>query len=130
MAGRLSGVLLIAQPGRMRASLRVLLRSLYPLIQIDQTDDVSSVKMLLAADRPLLVLIDADLPDDEGWRIGDEIKQMGSQHTSILLAHHSSQADRARMAGVDVIFLEGMTATSLSDAIGVFGKVEIQGERN
>jgi DNA-binding NarL/FixJ family response regulator len=120
MSGRITGVLLIAQPGRMRASLRVLLRSLYPFIQIDQTDDVSTVIILLAAERPLLVLIDADLPNNEGWRIGEEIRQRWPQHLSMLLAHHTYQTDRARIAGLDAIFVEGMTAASLSDAIGVF----------
>ncbi|NMB89018.1 MAG: response regulator transcription factor [Chloroflexi bacterium] len=120
MSGRLCGVILVARPGRMYASLRVMLKSLFPQAQIRQTEDLLSVRLFLTAGRPLLVLVDAGLPRDEGWHIAAEVKQNYPLHHAILLAHHPQQVERACQAGWDVLLLEGMTAVGLSAAIGRF----------
>jgi DNA-binding NarL/FixJ family response regulator len=104
----------------MRASLTVLLKSLFPFIQIERTDDVSIVIRLLAARQPWLVLIDADLPDDRGWSIGKEIQRKYPGYRPVVLAHSTRQVDRSYEAGLDALLLEGMTAASLAEAIAVF----------
>lgn len=122
MPGTLSGILIFAQPGRIFISLRVLLKSLYPLIQIVQVQDVLVGMQLLSAGLQMLVLIDANLPEDEGWRIGAEIRQNYPRRHTVMLAHDSHQFDRARGAGLEAIPLEGMTAASLADAFYDFLK--------
>jgi DNA-binding NarL/FixJ family response regulator len=122
MSGKMSGIVLVAQPGRMRASLWVLLKSLYPRILIEQTENAATALVRLAVDQPWLVLVDADLPDDEGWRLGTELRLSVPGHQPLMLVHTVSQNDRARQAGLDAIFLEGMTSESLSKGVGVYVK--------
>jgi DNA-binding NarL/FixJ family response regulator len=117
MSGRISGVILIAPYGRMLASLRVLLKSLFPLIQIERTEDFPTAMQLLAVKPPWLVLIDADLPGGEGWRIGNEVKQKFPGHHLLILAHHACQKEQACIAGLNALLLEGLTAADLADAI-------------
>jgi DNA-binding NarL/FixJ family response regulator len=120
MPEKISGVILIVQPGRTRASLQVLLKSIFPNLPIEQTEHIARLMRLLAVASPLLLLIDADLPDDEGWRIGADIQQKCSQHQCVLLAHHAFQMDQACMAGLEALLLEGMTAASLAEALRVY----------
>lgn len=113
--------MIAAQPGRMLASLRVLLASLYLRIQIDQTESISALKQSLVRRQPSLVLVDADLLDQEGWQLGNEV-EWGElqQHHLIVLAHSVNQVDQAHEADLETLLLQGMTAVELSDALGVY----------
>jgi hypothetical protein len=123
MLEKLSGIVLVAQPGRMLTSLRVMLKSYFPKIELVQIDDLDTLMWLPVIDRPLLVLIDADLPEDEGWRIGDEILQNCPQHHAVILIHTQQQKQRAYAAGLDSLPLEGMSAANLSDVLRIFWTV-------
>jgi DNA-binding NarL/FixJ family response regulator len=120
MPGQLSGMIIVAQPGRMLASFRVLVKSLFPTLSIEQTEDVSAVIPRLAGAQPQLVLIDADLPGDACWRLGEAIRKDHPRHHALILMHSARQCDRAGATGLDALLLEGMTAARLSAAMGVF----------
>lgn len=120
MSERIFGVILFACPGRMPASLRVLLKSLFPLMQIKQTETLSVVKGLLAVEQSWLVLIDADLLENEGWNFLNGIMQEYPRHRFLFLAHHARQKDQVLLAGLPTLLLEGMTGESLAEAIGPF----------
>jgi CheY-like chemotaxis protein len=121
---QLSGMVVVAQPGRMLSSLRVLCKSLFPNVSIEQFEEISSVMQRLAGSQPLLVLIDADLPGEAGWQLGDAIRQSAAQHPVVILAHTAQHSERARAAGLDALPLEGLTAAKLSEVVDVFRRVE------
>ena len=113
-------MIVVAQPGRMLASFRVLFKSLFPSIPVEQLEDAAVVMQRLTVEQPLLVLLDADLPADAGWRLGDAIRRCCPQHHAVILAHTYQQNDRARAAGIDALLLEGMTAETLAGAMDGF----------
>jgi DNA-binding NarL/FixJ family response regulator len=120
MPEKVCGIILFAQPGRIFTSLRVLLKSLFPLIQIKQTEDRHTLMHLLAGDQPWLILIDADLPENEGWCITDRLKPDYPRHHYMLMTHQMRQDNQAQLAGLDSLLLEGMTAADLYKGIGNF----------
>jgi DNA-binding NarL/FixJ family response regulator len=120
LPGQLSGMIVVAQPGRMLASLRVLCKSLFPNVSIEQFEETSNVMQRLAGSQALLVLIDADLPGEAGWRLGDAIRQSAAQHHAVILAHTAQHNERACAAGLDALALEGLTAAKLGEVMDVF----------
>lgn len=113
-------MLIIASPGRMRSSFLVLLKSLFPHIQIEQTQDIPIATHLLETHPSLLVLIDVDLPEEQGWQTGLLVRQLYLQHHAMMLAHKTCQIDRANLAQLDVLLLDGITSAALTDAFQVF----------
>jgi DNA-binding NarL/FixJ family response regulator len=120
MSGTLSGILIVALPGRLLTSLRVLLRSDFPGIPIEQIEDAQNLSQALQCSPRLLVLIDANLPADEAWRTGGEIRDSYPRHRVVILTHNLRQGERSSAAGLDVIPLEGMTANFLGNAFQEF----------
>jgi DNA-binding NarL/FixJ family response regulator len=120
MSGTLSGIVIVAQPGRLLTSLRVLLRSDFPDIPIEQIEDPHTLDQALQCCPRLLVLIDANLPAEEAWRIGGEIRDRHPRHHVVILTHTLRQCDQSSAAGLDALPLEGMTANFLGNAIQDF----------
>jgi DNA-binding NarL/FixJ family response regulator len=118
MSEDINGVILFAYPGRMPDSLRVLLRSLFPRVQIEQTDSFSALIDLLTAEQPWLVLVDAALPADQAWLAVEEIKICFTRHRCVVLAHSSNQFIQAQNAGAQSVMLDGFNADDLMQAVG------------
>ncbi len=104
----------------MVASLRVLLRSYFPTLPIKQIEYEEDLAPRLATSAPLLVLIDANLPEQAAWRIGAEIRDGFPRHHPVILTHIACQVEQSREAGLDALPLEGLTANSLLDVLRVF----------
>jgi DNA-binding NarL/FixJ family response regulator len=119
MSERIFGVILFARPGRMPAGLRVLLKSLFPLVQIEQTEALSTVRGLLAVEQPCLVLVDAALPEEQAWLLVEEIKHGFTRHHCVILAHSSIQQQQAQSAGAQAVLLDGFTADDLLTAVNL-----------
>jgi DNA-binding NarL/FixJ family response regulator len=115
MSKSINQVLIVSEAGRLRDSLRVLLKSCYPLAVIEETETFALAQQRLAADSSALVFVDAALPGDQAWQALDWFH---AAHSScVLLAHSLAEQKQAREAGASVIFLEGFTAESLFDAV-------------
>ena len=112
----ISAVILVAQVGRMPSSFRVLFKSVYPHLPIEQVDEISSLMTRMAAGAARLVLIDADLPDGAAWRLGETL-QLALPHSAVILAHTVQQGEQARAAGLAALLLEGMTGANLTQAM-------------
>lgn len=110
-------IVLIAQPCRMRASLPVLLKSLFPTILIDFCEDHHDLEQLLSTRRFSLILIDADLPDDQGWKMAEKFTRLIPERQVLLLVHLPSQVDRALSMGVNSLLVEGISSQTLSNTI-------------
>ena len=109
MPTNIAAILIVAPAGRVRDSLRVLLKSTRPLIHIDWAEEIDR----LAATPPTLVLLDATLPNDQAWLALDHIRLHYPQHRCVILAHSSDHQKQAQAAGAQVIRLEGLTAADL-----------------
>jgi hypothetical protein len=120
MSERTLRVILFAHPGRLPTGLRVLLRSIFPNVQIEQTESFLTLLALLAMDQPWLVLIDVDLLANEDWDFWESIKKKYSWHQYLFLAHYTYQYDRILLVGLPALLWEGMTVSSLTTAIAPF----------
>jgi DNA-binding NarL/FixJ family response regulator len=113
MPTNIAAILIVAPAGRVRDSLRVLLKSTRPLIHIEWAEEINR----LAATPPTLVLLDASLPNDQAWQALDHIRLHYPQHRCLILAHSSDHQKQAQAAGAQVIRLEGLTAADLFAAV-------------
>ena len=113
MRKNINQVLIVSEAGRLRDSLRVLLKSCYPLATIEETETFTAALQRLAADPGALVLVDAALPGEQtalDWF-------RAPRPRCVLLAHSLAQQKQAREAGANAILLDGFTAESLSAAV-------------
>jgi DNA-binding NarL/FixJ family response regulator len=108
-------VLIVSEAGRLRDSLRVLLKSCYPLAAIEETETCASALQRLASNPDTLVLVDAALPGEQAWQALDWFRAPRAH--CVLLAHSLAQQKQAREAGSNAILLDGFTAESLSAAV-------------
>lgn len=115
MLKNINQVLIISEAGRLRDSLRVLLKSCYPQAAIAETGNFSPSLLRLAAGPGALVLVDAALPDEQAWQVMQVFRSPRTH--SVLLAHSVAQQQQAREAGAAVILLDGFNAESLSAAV-------------
>ena len=115
MSKNINQVLIVSEAGRLRDSLRVLLKSCYPLAAIDETETFASALQRLAADPGALVLVDAALPGEQAWQALDWFRAPHAR--CVLLAHSLAQQKQAREAGANAILLDGFTAESLFAAV-------------
>lgn len=117
MLADFSGILLVASQGRLLSSLRVLLKSRYPLVDIEQTEDRACIQRMLSASHPRLMMIDAALLSRIGWSWVKEIKDGNLEQPMLILTHQPSDVDMARSDGCATLALEGLTCSMLEHAI-------------
>ncbi len=115
MSKSINQVLIVSEAGRLRDSLRVLLKSCYPLAAIAETETCASALQRLAADPGALVLVDAALPGEQAWQALDWFRAPCAR--CVLLAHSLAEQKQAREAGANAILLDGFTAASLFAAV-------------
>ncbi len=77
----LVAVLIVAQPGRRRDSLQAVLKTISRLKIIGQVNDDPAALQLIIAHPPAIVLLDANLPDDQAWIALKQIKIFGFRLT-------------------------------------------------
>jgi DNA-binding NarL/FixJ family response regulator len=111
MTKSIEQVMIVSEAGRLRDSLRVLLKSCYPLAAIEETETFALAQQRLAADPSALVFVDAALPGDQAWQALDWFHAPRSR--CVLLAHSLAEQKQAQEVGANVILLDGFTAESL-----------------
>ena len=112
MSKTIHQVLIVSEAGRLCDSLRVLLKSCYPLAAIEETETFPSALQRLADDPGALVLVDAALPGEQAWQALDWFRAR-----CVILAHSLAQQKQAREAGANAILLDGFTAESFLAAV-------------
>jgi DNA-binding NarL/FixJ family response regulator len=117
MSKNINRVLIVSEAGRLRDSLRVLLKSCYPLAAIAETETCASALQRLAADPNALVLVDAALPGEQAWQALDWFRAPCAR--CVLLAHSLAQQKQAREARANAILLDGLTAESFLAVMAV-----------
>ena len=117
MSKNINQVLIVSDAGRLRDSLRVLLKSCYPLSIIVEAETSLAALQLLAGSSRTLVLLDAALPDGQAWQALAQIGKRFSQAQCVVLTHSLEHQEQAESAGVVAVGLDGFTVENLSAAL-------------
>ena len=103
-----ASVLLVAKPSRMRDGLRAFLRTIPFLKIVGQADDSPSAQALMSEQRPSLVLVGANIPNDEVQTILAQTKAVCPESRCIVFVDSSQRQWLAEMAGADTVLLTGI----------------------
>jgi len=109
-------ILLMAQPGTLRDSLRALLSTLSG-VQTMQTHDVQSAQVAIRAFHPALLIVDLQ---PSGGRLNEYMGLLRAEsgHVKcVVLADGVQQQELALAAGADVVLLHGFPASRLATTI-------------
>ena len=118
---RSATVIIAARPGRMRDSLKLLLRTIPGIKIVGQADDSSSALRMMAEHRPALAVVDTNLPDactepgrsDGFLTVLREIKVRKSETRCLVLADTGQKQADAAAAGADAVLRKGFPAEEL-----------------
>lgn len=110
-------VLIAAEPGPLRDSLRVLLTVVSYATAVDQAGDASSTLQAVNETHPDLVLLDGGMPDTEIAKVVARIKASDSQSKCLVLTDDVQQRRQVLAAGADAALVKGTPATALIETI-------------
>ena len=109
--------MIVSGSSRLRSSLRVLLKSMIPETEIEESGDID-VGLQFLSDKPQgLILLDAELPE---WQLNPVCGKMGKR--CVLLTSTADQQAQAKYAGINILALNSFTAESLFSALEVCTK--------
>ena len=91
----------------------MLLRAGEQISLTGQADDGPSGLIMIADQQPQLVLIDANLPDEQAWEVVEYLIKEHPNIYSLILAHTPQQHNRAMAAGADATLPDGFTTETL-----------------
>lgn len=105
--------LVIGPPGRWRNSLCVLLQATPEIVAVHQADDCADALQWFTESLPSIVLLDCGLPGEDAWQALGYIKRAWPQVRCLILAHDSTQAQRAEKSGADAVLQVGFSGETL-----------------
>jgi DNA-binding NarL/FixJ family response regulator len=108
--------LIIAPPGRLRDSLRVLLRASGRIAHVEEADDAGFGLQSIVARPPGLVLLDAG-PEEDTWGGLRQLKTQWPQLPCLVLVHNLDQEPSARAAGADAVLQPGFSTETFFSAV-------------
>ena len=117
MAENRASVLIIAKPSRMRDGLRALLRTIPYLTLVGQVDDGLSAIKTMTDQHPTLVLLGANLLDEDIQTVLAQIKAKWPETRCIVLVDNVQQQWIAKAAGADSALLVGFPAAKFINTI-------------
>ena len=117
MAENRASVLIIAKPSRMRDGLRALLRTIPYLTLVGQVDDGLSAIKTMTDQHPTLVLLGANLLDEDIQTVLAQIKARWPETRCIVLVDNVQQQWIAKAAGADSALLVGFPAAKFISTI-------------
>jgi DNA-binding NarL/FixJ family response regulator len=117
MAENRASVLIIAKPSRMRDGLRALLRTIPYLTLVGQVDDGLSAIKTMTDQHPALVLLGANLLDEDIQTVLAQIKAKWPETRCIVLVDNVQQQWIAKAAGADSALLVGFPASKFVSTI-------------
>jgi DNA-binding NarL/FixJ family response regulator len=110
-------VLIVAKPGRLRDSLKALLKPISRIQIVGQAADGPAALSLVKQHCPKLILLDGSLPDNQNGTLLRLIKAQYPQAHCIVLAENIQQQRTARMVGANTALLKGFAVAELFTAI-------------
>lgn len=106
-------VLIVARPGRIRDSLKILLNLISRIRVIGQADDRLSALAMIKGYYPKLVLLDMSLPETQSLNLLRWIKTEHPQTQCIVFVDNIRQQQLARNAGASAVLLKGFAIAEL-----------------
>ncbi|MBI5842519.1 MAG: hypothetical protein HZB19_20715 [Chloroflexi bacterium] len=91
----------------------MLLQATPEISAVHQADDRAVAEQCIAANRPAIILLDCELPGEEVWLTLGHIKRTWPQVRCLILAHDSTQAQRAANSGADAVLQVGFSGETL-----------------
>jgi len=116
MEDRQVRILLMAQPGTLRDSLRALLSTLNG-VQTMQTDDVQSAQVAIRAFHPALLIVDLEPSNGRLMEYMGLLRAECAHMKCVVLAEGVQQEELALAAGADTVLLYGFPASRLAATI-------------
>ena len=109
--------LIVAEEGPLRDSLQIVLTTLSQVKNVSTADDAPSALKMVTEQRPVLVLVDANLPGTEALNVLRAIKAGRNGCQCLVLADSKQQQQEAANAGADVVLFKGAPAAELFETI-------------
>ena len=109
--------LIIAPPGRLRDSLRVLLRASGRIARVEEADDARLGLQSIAERPPGLVVLDAGLCEEDALAVLGQIKTQWPQAPCLVLVNNLDKEPMARAAGADSVLQAGFATETFFSAI-------------
>lgn len=110
-------VLIVANAGRWQDGLQVLLRTIDGLNLIGSAESSAAALSLIAANSPLVIVLDFNLPNDEAWTLLKHVKSDYPQARCLALIESETQKQLVQAAGADGVLLAGFNLEMLQTAI-------------
>jgi DNA-binding NarL/FixJ family response regulator len=109
--------LIVTKPGHLCNGLQSLLRTVPQIEIIAETQDPSVLLKVGTEIHPELVLLDADLFDEDAWTAVVKLKGEWPQTQCVALVDNDQQRQNAQEAGVDLVLPKGYPAQKLVELI-------------
>jgi DNA-binding NarL/FixJ family response regulator len=110
-------VCVAAPPGRLRDSLRVILRMNQTISLAGEADTGAAGLDMLRDLHPDLFLIDASLPEEEAWDLLAHVHQHQPQLNCCIIVHSIEEEFRARSSGSEMILQAGFSANTFWETV-------------
>jgi DNA-binding response OmpR family regulator len=104
-------ILIVARPGPLSDSLAALLLALPQAGHVLQADDPTAALQLASANRPHLVIVDADVGGTTLWDLLRALRPL--TNFSLVLADDVRQTKLLEQAGADAVILKGIAAAEM-----------------
>ena len=109
--------LIVASPGRIRDSLKTMLRAVPCIETIYQANDGPSASKIITEYHPVLVLLDSKLANNDIQSVSRQIKTESPQTRFIVLVDNVQQQWMAKVADADTVLAIGCPATKFFTTI-------------
>jgi DNA-binding NarL/FixJ family response regulator len=99
----LAPALIVASPGRIRDSFKIMLRAVPRIQTILQANDGPSASKIIAEYHPVLVLLDSRLANNDIQSVSRQIKAKSPQTRCVMLVDNFQQQWMAKIADADTV---------------------------
>jgi DNA-binding NarL/FixJ family response regulator len=109
--------LIVASPGRIRDSLKTMLRAVPCIETVYQANDAPTASKIIAQYHPSLVLLDSKLANNDIQSVSRQIKTKSPHTRCIVLVDTVQQQWMAKVADADTVLTIGCPATKFFTTI-------------
>jgi DNA-binding NarL/FixJ family response regulator len=109
--------LIVASPGRIRDSLKTMLRAIPNIETIYQANDAPAASKIITQYRPSLVLLDSKLANNDIQSVSRLIKTQSPHTRCVVLVDNVQQQWMAKVADADTVLTIGCPATKFFTTI-------------
>ena len=117
MSKKLKSALIVAQPSPLRDALRALVTTMAQVEMVAETGSINTLAELHIRFQPDLVILDADVQDEDVWRALTQIQNQCAQTRFCILVEGEDQRQQAEASGADLVLHKGFPAADLAETL-------------